>query len=272
MNTVADVKAAKTAELVAFYNANSEKPVKKFTDRATAEKRVIDLLDDIAEKAAKAQKSNQENAQEFAQEVAPQAAARMEAPVKEVKEEKEFTLKKIHFTVLRNIALSDYTALNGAEPSSTKDIGMVWANVVADGAKEHRAMHELIKAGYVVHDGGKGAEACVTLTQAGLAQYKLAPAIEQGEAAAERKEAASNAAGVAASWADPKVVEARLKRDGVFVKVGDSATATEYRSVRKAFEELGLPDSKHIRFRMKLKEARNADFEGNGTVYHFSIA
>ena len=44
MNTI-DVKAATTAELVAFYNAHSEKPVKKFADRKTAERRVQQLLD-----------------------------------------------------------------------------------------------------------------------------------------------------------------------------------------------------------------------------------
>ncbi len=40
-----NVKTATTAELVAFYNANAFQPVKKFTDRATAERRVTALLD-----------------------------------------------------------------------------------------------------------------------------------------------------------------------------------------------------------------------------------
>lgn len=40
-----DVKTMKTAELVNYYNAHSGKaPVKKFADRATAEKRVAALL------------------------------------------------------------------------------------------------------------------------------------------------------------------------------------------------------------------------------------
>lgn len=43
-STPADLRAATTAELVAFFNANSEKPVKKFADRATAEKRTTALL------------------------------------------------------------------------------------------------------------------------------------------------------------------------------------------------------------------------------------
>lgn len=40
-----NVTTAKTAELVAFYNANSGKTaIKKFSDRATAEKRVAELI------------------------------------------------------------------------------------------------------------------------------------------------------------------------------------------------------------------------------------
>lgn len=39
-----NITTATTAELVAFYNANSLKPVKKFADRKTAERRVAALL------------------------------------------------------------------------------------------------------------------------------------------------------------------------------------------------------------------------------------
>lgn len=44
MKTI-DIKSATTAELLAFYNANSGKdPVKRFSDRKSAERRVSDLL------------------------------------------------------------------------------------------------------------------------------------------------------------------------------------------------------------------------------------
>jgi hypothetical protein len=44
--TKATIKSASTAELLAFYNANSgREEVKRFADRATAEKRVRFLLD-----------------------------------------------------------------------------------------------------------------------------------------------------------------------------------------------------------------------------------
>ena len=48
MKTI-NVKTAATSELVAFYNAHSGKPaIKKFADRATAEKRVAALLETLA--------------------------------------------------------------------------------------------------------------------------------------------------------------------------------------------------------------------------------
>lgn len=55
-----DVKTATTAELVAFYNKNAEKPVTKFADRKTAERRVATLIDIIQrqEPAAPKKKSS----------------------------------------------------------------------------------------------------------------------------------------------------------------------------------------------------------------------
>jgi hypothetical protein len=52
MKTI-DITTAKTAELVAFFNAHAEKPVKKFADRATAEKRVAALIDELKAKEPK---------------------------------------------------------------------------------------------------------------------------------------------------------------------------------------------------------------------------
>ena len=43
MNSI-NVSIAKTSELVAFYNAHAVKPVTKFADRKTAERRVTELL------------------------------------------------------------------------------------------------------------------------------------------------------------------------------------------------------------------------------------
>lgn len=86
---------------------------------------------------------------------------------------------------------------------------------------------------------------------------------------------ASNSAGVAASWVDSEVRSARLKRDGVQVSL-DGAVIAMYGSTREAFRALRLPDNKHIRFRLKLKESHRdnnetATFEHNGKKYVFAI-
>lgn len=46
-----DIKNAKTAELVSFYNRHSGRNIKKFQDRATAETRVAELIAEIREEA-----------------------------------------------------------------------------------------------------------------------------------------------------------------------------------------------------------------------------
>lgn len=48
-----DVKNVTTAELVEFYNKHSPTPIKKFSDRATAEKRVQAIIDSKAPKEQK---------------------------------------------------------------------------------------------------------------------------------------------------------------------------------------------------------------------------
>ncbi len=67
---------------------------------------------------------------------------------------------------------------------------------------------------------------------------------------------AGRAASAAASWSDPDVRAARTTRNGC--RVGRQ----EYPSVRAAFEALGLPLAKHIRFRAELKRKGKATFEG----------
>lgn len=68
---------------------------------------------------------------------------------------------------------------------------------------------------------------------------------------------AVRSAGVAASWTNPEVKAARSTRHAVAVD------GVEYRSVREAFAALGLPMSKHIKFRGELKKAGEGVFEGH---------
>lgn len=52
-STLADIKAAKTSDLLAFYNTH-RKPILKFRDRATAEQRTADLIQELTKTASSA--------------------------------------------------------------------------------------------------------------------------------------------------------------------------------------------------------------------------
>ena len=269
MKSVADIQAAKTADLVAFYNShNDEKPVKKFADRATAEKRCIDLLDSVNEKAAVEAKADDQIPLAESQVAPVDKAEASQEPAK-----KEFALKAIHHRVLNNIARSEYSALNGAEPKTREEIDFVWANCVADSKPEKKALAELLENQYVTADNGKGADSCVTLSVIAWDAWVESKDTLNDATPEPVRGDASNSAGVAASWADPAVKAARTTRNGVTVTLDaeDGTEVFEYKSTRAAFEAHDLPDGKHIRFRMKLKASKAEMFEHEGKKYFFKI-
>lgn len=45
----------------------------------------------------------------------------------------------------------------------------------------------------------------------------------------------------------------------------------EYKNVKKAFEDLGLPMNKHIKFRGELREEKQKVFEHEGVEHHFEV-
>ena len=85
------------------------------------------------------------------------------------------------------------------------------------------------------------------------------------EAADEPKKARTISEGVRDSWKDPVVRAKRSTRNGV------KANGAEYTSVYKAFQALRLPVSKHIAFRIKLKEAGKLDFTDGKNVVKFEL-
>jgi hypothetical protein len=170
------VSYAKTAELVAFYNANAVKTVSKFADRGTAEKRVTQMIADM-------------------------------------------------------VASAQFCPFCDTLDNYGHDITYAGA--------------EGTKAGenYFHHHCGK------TFCPDGTAPQAPAPA------------SADRSAAIAATWADPAVAAARAQRSKVFVE-----GRGEYRSVKAAFIALGLPVSKHIPFRMKLKANGQALFDRHSFV------
>lgn len=200
-STSGDVIATKTADLVAFYNANSgSKPIKKFADRRTAETRVIALIESLN---ALDEPSN-------------------ESPIPDAKPSEEVSSDvKTH---------KARAVVKKSEPTQEE------LDAMTD--EEYEAF---VKSG--LNDSAK----CV---------------VQNGTPSHRR----SNSEGIAKSWDNKEVAQKRLTRNGVIVEgVG------EFKSVRVAFAALGLPDSKHIRFRMKLKEAGRLNFEFGNKSYTFQI-
>lgn len=200
-STSGDVIATKTADLVAFYNANSgSKPIKKFADRRTAETRVIALIESLN---ALDEPSN-------------------ESPIPDAKPREEVSIDvKTH---------KARAVVKKAEPTQEE------LDAMTD--EEYEAF---VKSG--LNDSAN----CV---------------VQNGTPSHRR----SNSEGIAKSWDNKEVAQKRLTRNGVMVEgVG------EFKSVRAAFAALGLPDSKHIRFRMKLKEAGRLNFEFGNKSYTFQI-
>lgn len=200
-STSGDVIATKTADLVAFYNANSgSKPIKKFADRRTAETRVIALIESLN---ALDDPSN-------------------ESPIPDAKPREE---------VSSNVKTHKARAVvKKAEPTQEE------LDAMTD--EEYEAF---------VKSGLNDSVNCV---------------VQNGTPSHRR----SNSEGIAKSWDNKEVAQKRLTRNGVMVEgVG------EFKSVRVAFAALGLPDSKHIRFRMKLKEAGRLNFEFGNKSYTFQI-
>lgn len=71
---------------------------------------------------------------------------------------------------------------------------------------------------------------------------------------------------ISESWNNPEVAAKRARRDSVKVSgVG------VFRSVLEAFKSLNLPQSKHIKFRMALKQVGSGMFEYGGKTYEFTI-
>lgn len=100
--------------------------------------------------------------------------------------------------------------------------------------------------------------------------------VNEDQLPANNKERSRN---MSESWADPNVAEARTTRHRVFVNVykGDSIDENnrlkgeEYRSTQQAFNALGLPKSKAVRFRLKLKELGKLAFDYGGKLYAFEL-
>lgn len=192
------ISAAKTAELVAFYNATAaelgKKQVAKFADRKTAERRCNEI------------------------------AAELKATKKAAK--------------------------------SKRAAKAQWEGKACPNCGEARNGGN-ITTGRIVESGGQQREVDLHIDLCHHCGHTFNN--QTGKPAKFSNESSNpdRAAAIAASWADPEVKAARVTRHSVNVN------GVEYRSVREAFKALGLPDSKHIKFRMDLKATGKQSFGGH---------
>jgi hypothetical protein len=89
----------------------------------------------------------------------------------------------LQMEMLRKIARSDYTAVNGSEPESVEDVGEVWADDVINSAADKGVFTSLLNAGLVTHLLAETRRSevrndnTVSLTQAGFLVYKGAAVV-----------------------------------------------------------------------------------------------
>jgi len=99
---------------------------------------------------------------------------------------------------------------------------------------------------YNEHNDGKNIKKFVNRA---TAESRVAALVQSMKHKSPEEIAANRAAGIAKSWTDEKVKAKRRQRSAVEVD------GVQYRSVKKAFDALGLPLKEHISFRIALKEA-----------------
>lgn len=117
MLNVKTAKTAKTAELVAFYNAHAAKPVKKFADRKTAEQRVAALIATLSpKKAEKKAKKEAGNADHRARKIHVL-----------VKGNPKFGTAALRYNLYKNgMTVGEYVALGGQVRDVCWDVKQGW--------------------------------------------------------------------------------------------------------------------------------------------------
>lgn len=230
MKTIANMT---TAEILAEFNELTGSNLKRFSDRAAGEKRLAKARGESVTKAAESKPADP-------------PAAPTEKPAR----------------VSRDAVRAATAMEKEAERADNERRKEEAARAIADKALK------ALKAGRCpVCDAGASSQ--VAAGEQGTAMgdnFTLCHSCDSvydnttGEVKKFRK--SGNAAGVAASWKNPEIRRKRAERHSVIVD------GQEYDSVRQAFRALKLPDSKHITFRIKLKEVGELAFPGKDGENH----
>jgi hypothetical protein len=289
--TAFDVTTAATSSLVAFYNAHAAKPVAKFTDRATAERRVAAL---IAERTAQSQAPRANNAAHRAEVAAQEAAklpkgdivsllaheAKLEDAYAEAKSEGDWDRVNLVGLCLDDTRDELKAARAAAAARTAATFAAAEADAVAQLAADFSFRSNSV-TGFADH-GHVDCPRCGIYLINGVSTHGddvNGKALRHdthryecmgcggGFGAALAKKSLSRSTAIARTWAEPTIKAARAERTAVLVARVDGAAdrgvvsdRTVYGSVAKAFRALGLNMGQHIGFRMALKAAGQKNF------------
>jgi hypothetical protein len=282
MNTIA-ISEATTAQLLAYFNKHAVmladgKEIKRFADRKSAEKRVTDLAEKIASHFPELETpegfipnpdADETDTQES---TGADGAATDDQKPNEAAPESDMDGSPLNLEPSDAPTNEERAAAEALENEGASEVPNN-APVVGSGEEAEDETDEDDEEGSAQRSAKS--HNAFNLLQTTLQAINEKQGSEPKPAVKSSGSKASNSDGVAASWADSEVREARLTRDGVKVELEGKEVGT-FKSTREAFRALRLPDNKHIRFRLRLKEAHRISggsetFEQNGKKYVFSI-
>ena len=81
------------------------------------------------------------------------------------------TVTPLQAGLLRRIAESEYSTVNGRVPETLAEVGQIWANTVIEDSQDKGTFTSLLHAGLADHYG-HGEDSVLELTPAGFAAYK----------------------------------------------------------------------------------------------------
>lgn len=234
-----EIEVLTILQLVALYNEHAEKPVKKFSDRATAIKRVTALIETI--NAAKQEIETMDTTIETTQEVEQVEQVETTHEVETLPE-----ITDLEHLVLLGVAESDYQ--NGGDP---EDERMVWSFSVTNYLSSKKAagalVASLVKKGLLHYSAPQGEEdEAVGFTKLGAAVYRAkvekAPMPVNAKPKRERKAKVEQVA-TFATWFD-----------SLFQQVETKAPKAKREKKAKAEKPAREPSKAQIMFNMIQQE------------------
>jgi hypothetical protein len=74
--------------------------------------------------------------------------------------------------MINSIAFSEYQPVNGEQPESFDQTDWIWADCVIETSADKGTFTSLVNEGLAEHNGHKGQDACVRLTERGFKVFQ----------------------------------------------------------------------------------------------------